>query len=83
MRPFSRTATISYQVPRSTHVSLALYDVSGRLVKSFVKEEITRGKYSIQWNGTDAKGAKLSSGIYFFRITAGSFNKTQKLVILE
>lgn len=83
IRPFSRRAAIFYQVPRSSNVSLKLYDASGRLVRTFVSEQVSIGKYSIDWDGTDKQGARLGSGTYFFRIIANDFNRTQKLVIID
>lgn len=82
-KPFSRNTTIYYQLPHSSIVSLILYDVSGRQVKSFVNDEVPRGKYSITWDGKDSRGSKVSSGVYFAKIVAGNHAKTKRLVILD
>jgi len=74
--PFNPTTTISFSIPTKSFVSLKVYDALGREVSLLISEELSAGTYSRQWNATN-----LPSGIYFYRLQAESFNKTQKLIL--
>jgi hypothetical protein len=76
--PFNPATTISFSLPSKSFVSLIVYDVLGREVATLVSEELSPGNYSQQWNASD-----LPSGIYFYRLQAGSFAETKKLVLLR
>ncbi|MGA7722333.1 MAG: T9SS type A sorting domain-containing protein [Ignavibacteriaceae bacterium] len=76
--PFNPATIINYSLPKSAFVKLIVYDVLGRVIKTLVDEEKSAGNYSVQFNGSN-----LSSGIYFYRLTAGNFIGTKKLVLLK
>lgn len=76
--PFNPVTAISYQLPVVSHVTLKVYDVLGREVKTLVNEVKRIGSYEVRF---DASG--LSSGVYFYRIAAGNFTKTMKLMVLK
>jgi flagellar hook assembly protein FlgD len=57
--------------------------VSGRLVRTLVDEHRAAGRYQVQWNGLDNGGRPASSGVYFYRMLAGSFSETRKMVLLK
>jgi|GEM_PF-6356642 len=86
--PFNPSTIISYLVPKSSLVTIKVYDVLGREVESLVNEQKNPGNYKIEFNGN-----KLSSGIYFYRMSvstlssqgvqAGSFAETKKLILLK
>lgn len=76
--PFNPATTISFSVPTQSFVSLKIYDALGRVVSILVSKLLSAGTYSRQW---DAKG--LASGVYFYRLLAGSFIETKKLVLLR
>jgi hypothetical protein len=76
--PFNPSTTISYQLPTQSHVTLKMFDVLGREVASLVSETVPAGTYKKSWN---AKG--LASGIYFYRLQAGSFVETKKLILMR
>ena len=76
--PFNPTTNISFILPSKLFVSLKIFDVIGREVATIVSEEMSAGSYSKQWNA-----ANISSGIYFYRLQAGSFTETKKLVLLR
>jgi parallel beta-helix repeat protein len=76
--PFNPNTTISYSVPKECFVTIKVYDVIGREIKTLVNEEKIAGNYSAQFNGTG-----LSGGIYFYRMQAGDFVQTKKLVLLK
>ncbi|MCF7824972.1 MAG: FG-GAP-like repeat-containing protein [Candidatus Marinimicrobia bacterium] len=81
--PFNPTTTILYGLPESSNVSLILYDISGRRVKTLVSESQPAGWFDIEWNGTDDKGRPVGSGTYIARIQAGSFIDVMKMVYLK
>jgi len=76
--PFNPATTISFSLPSKSFVSLKVFDVLGKEVAIVVAEELSAGKHSQQWN---ANG--LPSGVYFYRLQAGSFTQTKKLVLLR
>jgi hypothetical protein len=76
--PFNPSTTISFTLPSRSFVALKIFDLLGREVATIFSEEMSAGSYSKQWNA-----AKISSGIYFYRLQAESFTETKKLVLLK
>ncbi len=76
--PFNPTTVIWYQIPTAAHVRLAVFDVLGREVATLVNEGKDAGAYTVTW---DASG--VPSGVYFYRLNAGSFSETKKLLLLR
>ncbi|HEX9655930.1 MAG TPA: T9SS type A sorting domain-containing protein [Bacteroidota bacterium] len=76
--PFNPSTTIKYQIPNSNFVSLQVFDILGREVRTLLNEQQIAGVHEVTF---DANG--LASGIYFYRLTAGSFVHTRKLVLLR
>jgi len=82
--PFNPSTTISFSLPSELVVSLEVYDVSGRLVaRPIGAEKLGPGLHSVMWNGTDTRGAGVSSGIYVYRLAAGKMVLSKKMVILQ
>ncbi len=81
--PFNPTTTISFAIPRQATVRLEVYDLVGRLVKVLANEELPQGNYSAVWDGTNVAGTGVSSGIYLYRIQAGTFVSVKKMVLLR
>ena len=81
--PFNPSTTIRYQVPSSVHVELRVFDVSGALVRTLVNESKAPGAYSLEWNGRDDQGTAVSSGVYFYRLNAGSFSDVRKMTLVK
>ena len=76
--PFNPSTIIDYQLPRQAHVMLRVYDVLGREVKTLVDETQSAGLHSATFNASS-----LSSGVYFYRLRAGTFSETRKLTVLK
>jgi hypothetical protein len=76
--PFNPSTTISFSLPSKSFVSLKIFDVVGREVKTLVSQELSAGNYKQQWN---ANG--MPSGVYFYRLQSGSFTETKKLILLK
>ncbi|MCH7760839.1 VCBS repeat-containing protein [candidate division TA06 bacterium] len=93
--PFLSTTHIRYTLPaisdqrsavsgtKKTHVRLAVYDISGRLVRTLVDEGHMRGSHQVRWDGKDRYGEKLSSGVYFYRLALENGTLTRKLILLR
>jgi hypothetical protein len=81
--PFNPTTTISYDLPKATHVSLNIFNVLGQKVKTVVDGFQDAGTKSVIWDGRDDGGASVASGIYFYRLNAGEYNETRKMMMLK
>ncbi len=76
--PFNPTTVIKYSIPEVTNVKLKVFDMLGREIATLVNREQTAGVYNVEFNASN-----LSSGVYFYRVTAGSFVATKKLLLLK
>lgn len=76
--PFNPSTYITFSIPTPDRVSINLYNPLGEIVEEILNKEFTAGKHTIKYSATS-----LSSGIYYYRITAGSFTKTKKLLLLK
>ena len=76
--PFNPTTIINYQIPKRGFVTLKLFDALGREVSTLVNENKAAGKYSVTLNGS-----RLSSGVYIYKLSSGSFISTKKLVLMK
>lgn len=83
--PFNPSTTITYHVPEGApeHVSLKVYNLRGQLVATLVDSPRPPGEYGVTWDGTDNNGCGLPSGVYFYRMNAGPFHSTRKMVLLK
>lgn len=76
--PFNPTTNINYDIPNESFVNITVYNNLGQEVKSLVNKEQKAGKYVVSFNATE-----LSSGIYFYKITANNFVQTKKMILLK
>ncbi|HVO76317.1 MAG TPA: carboxypeptidase regulatory-like domain-containing protein [Ignavibacteriaceae bacterium] len=76
--PFNPSTIINYEIPSSGLVTLKIYDVLGREVKTLVSEVKNPGRYNVKFDGSN-----LSSGLYFYRITTNNFTETKKMLMLK
>jgi len=81
--PFTNQTEIQYQLQKRVNIDLEVYDLTGRLIISLIKEVQKPGYYSIQWNGTDKNGNSLPSGVYFINMEAGDYKATKKMLLLR
>ncbi|MBC8043177.1 MAG: T9SS type A sorting domain-containing protein, partial [Rhizobacter sp.] len=76
--PFNPATTLVYQLPQAATVSLKIYDVLGREVATLVNVRQAAGTYTAQFNAS-----KLSSGVYFYKLVAGAFVQTKKMLLVK
>ncbi len=76
--PFNPATTIKYAIPKTVNVELKIYDILGREVKTLVNETKTAGYYEVHFNADN-----FASGVYFYRLKAGDFIKTNKMIFLK
>ena len=81
--PFNPTTRIDYSVVSDGHVTLNVYDITGRLISTLVDGYVDSGYHSVMWNGSDDNGVKLSSGIYFYTLQGESSTMTRKMVYMK
>jgi hypothetical protein len=81
--PFNPTTTIAYAIASDNQVSLTIYDVAGRKVRTLVNERQKADAYKLVWDGVNDAGSKVASGVYFYKLVAGKFTQTKKMVLLK
>jgi len=81
--PFNPATNISFALPVDSRVSLKIYNIAGQLVRTVVNETMPAGNHTVTWDGINSSGEKVASGIYFYRLNAGDFSKTMKMVMTK
>jgi hypothetical protein len=81
--PFNPSTTVAFTLKSRGFVDLSIYNVLGQKVKTLVSGELDAGQHEAVWDGTDESGDEVSSGMYFYKIDAGEFVKTKKMLMLK
>ncbi len=81
--PFNPTTNIRYSIPEQSHVSLTIYNLLGQKVAMLVDQIQQSGTYTANWNGTNDGGMAVTSGLYLYRLNAGSFVATKKMLLIK
>jgi hypothetical protein len=81
--PFTNETELRFTLAQTTHVTLSIYDVAGRLVRRLVDEQRGAGQHAVTWAGRDTDGRPLPTGVYFSRLVAGDFVQAKKLMLLR
>ncbi len=81
--PFNPSTKIQFELPRATHIKLTVFNVLGQTVKTLTDEKLPAGKHSVIFDGIDANGSKIASGIYFYRLDAEEFTQSKKMILLK
>jgi hypothetical protein len=76
--PFNPTTTIIYEIPEKSIVTLKVYDILGNEITTLLNEEKQPGSYKVNWNANS-----ISSGIYFYTLSAGNYFSTKKMVLIK
>lgn len=82
--PFNPTTSIRFSLAEQTRVTLKIYDVAGRFVRTLVDETKSAGEiHTAVWDGRDDSGAPVSTGVYFYQLVAKNYTETQRMVLLK
>jgi len=83
--PFNPSTTIDYSIPGAERVQtcLKIFDVRGRLIRKLIEGPKEPGRYSIHWDGRNDVGGSVGSGVYLYRIEAGDFTSTRKMILTQ
>jgi hypothetical protein len=81
--PFNPSTAVKFQVPKTSDVTVAVYDMLGQEVRTLFAGEVMRGTYTVNWDGINKDGAKVASGTYIYRMTAGEFVQSKKMVLIK
>jgi len=81
--PFNPSTRISYEVAKDGHVKIVVYDRLGKEVVTLVNEHRPSGKHFTEWDGRDAQGLQVASGLYFYRMWSGFFTATKRMLYVR
>ena len=81
--PFNPVTTINYQIPEASNIELKIYNARGQEIKTLVSKYQQAGYYQVRWYGADSKGSQVSTGVYIYKIMAGNFSKTMKMLMIK
>ena len=81
--PFNPSTTITYNLPEEGKVTIKIYDIIGREIKTLADEVQSGGMHSVVWEGTNISGNEVASGLYFYNIRVGGTSITKKMILLK
>ena len=81
--PFNPVTEISYSIPSASHVTIDIFDVSGRLIRRLVDRNLEPNAYRVTWSGRTDSGVEAGSGIYFYRLTADNQKRMKKMILIR
>ena len=81
--PFNPNTTIEYQLPREADVRITIYNMAGQSVTTLVHQSMDAGYHRVSWDGTTDVGRMVSSGVYIYRIHAGDYTQTRKMILMR
>ncbi len=81
--PFNPSTTIQFDIPEDSFVSLNVFDMMGRKIKTLLNDKISAGRRSITWDGTNNLNQVVSAGTYFYMISTSNYKSTKKLILLK
>ncbi len=81
--PFNPSTAVRFQVPQTSDVTISIYDMLGQEVRTLFAGEVLRGTYTVNWDGMNNSGVKMSSGSYVYRMIAGEFVQSKKMVLVK
>jgi len=81
--PFNPITTIGFSLVEKSDVVLTVYNIKGQRVKTLIRGSMDSGHHTVTWNGTDDHGQIMSSGVYFYRMTAGEFTSVRRMILMK
>lgn len=79
--PFNRATTITFAIKSSTSVKVEIFNIKGQLVRILLNESKSSGNHQITWDGSDPSGHRVAAGVYYYRLSAGSYKSTRPLLL--
>lgn len=81
--PFNPSTVITFEIPQSEYVTLKVFNINGQLIRTLTNENLSAGKYEKNWDGKNEIGHEVSSGIYIYRLTAGRFDHSVRMMLMK
>ncbi len=81
--PFNPVTTIHFSLKQQSDVTIEVYNLKGQLVRTLVNEKMEAGSHQVQWTGNDSNGKNVGSGVYFYKMKAGRYTSTKKMILLK
>lgn len=81
--PFNPSTKIAFEIPQSENVSLRIYNINGELVRTVVSENLPAGHFEKEWDGKNESGVSVTSGVYIYRLTAGKFDRSARMILMK
>ncbi len=81
--PFNPRTQISFEIPIGSHATITVYNILGQKVTTLVDKEMSAGRYVVGWDGVSNSGTQVASGVYFYKLEAGDFTQTKKMLLLK
>ncbi|NQV19102.1 MAG: T9SS type A sorting domain-containing protein [Armatimonadetes bacterium] len=81
--PFNPTTTISFTLKEATEVKIDVYNITGQYVKTLINKHLEADNHNIVWNGNDNEGKSVSSGVYYYKMQAGRYTSTKKMILMK
>ncbi len=81
--PFNPTTTISFSLINDSDIEISVYNIKGQKVKTLINDQYSKGSHSVIWNGKDSNNKSVSTGIYFYKISAGKETQVKKMLLLK
>ena len=81
--PFNPETSISYAIAKAGMIELSVYNVLGIRINTLVSEYRAEGEYTVKWYGDTESGAPVASGVYFYKLKAGDYTDTRKMMLLK
>ena len=81
--PFNPVTMIEYHLPRKNHVTIAIFNVLGQKVQTLIDVQQPAGTYTVAWDGRDTAGQSVPTGVYLYRLQAGEYTQTKRMLLLK
>lgn len=81
--PFNPTTEISFSLPQAAPANLSIYNINGQRVATLIDNELPAGEHIVEWDGRNNHSESVATGIYFYRLQAGTFNETRKMLMVK
>lgn len=81
--PFNPATCIRFELAQSSHVNLAIYDLAGKRIRGILDRRLLAGRHEHAWDGRGGDGRSMPAGVYFYRLRAGAYDDTKKMILLK